>query len=166
MKQWANILDRIPIRYRSPHVVLRACLGTIMFILFVLIAIEVLSPEDGLATGETFVPDALGDRHDARRRESVSDRLHVVQDRQLFEPSVPLPSRGMAKQSVDRIKHMVSLHGIMLRNDERVAYIKVQGLGLRAFREGDSVDEMFKVTLIERDRVELDIVGERVILEM
>ena len=92
--------------------------------------------------------------------------LEAIERRPLFKPAIPLPARGMARESVNRVRGMLSVHGILERGGELTAYIHVKGLGMSSYRAGDGVEELFKVTRIEEKRVEVEIAGERVELEL
>lgn len=94
------------------------------------------------------------------------DWLAALQRRNLFEPAVPLPTRRVARQSVDRIMGMLSLNAIMKVSEGYVAYIQVKGFGLKRLREGEGVQELFRVLRIGPKAVELDVVGERMKLEL
>jgi len=92
--------------------------------------------------------------------------LPVIRRRSLFEPAVPLPSRRMAKHAVDRILAMLALSAITDIDGQKVAYIRVKGFGMRRFREGEGMEEMFKVLRIGRKSVQLEVVGERLELAL
>lgn len=92
--------------------------------------------------------------------------LATVQKRTLFEPAVPLPSRNVAKQSVEKIVSQLTLSAIMQDGGQYVAYIRVKGYGLKRLREGEGIDELFRITRIENGSVDLDVVGERVKLRL
>ncbi len=96
----------------------------------------------------------------------IDDWVAAVGKRSLFKPAIPLPSRPMAHESVNRVRGMLSLHGIMDREGHRVAYISVKGLGMKPFRAGDEVEDLFRVIRIEPGRVQVEIAGERLELEM
>lgn len=86
--------------------------------------------------------------------------------RHLFQPASPLPSRRMAEQSVEKIVSRLSLHGVMQLNGQTIVYIQIKGLGLRPFRVGDGVEDMFTVRRIGKNDVELEIVGESIELKL
>ena len=54
----------------------------------------------------------------------------------------------------------------MLKNGQPVAYVQIKNAGIQAMRVGDSFEDLFMVTRIENRAMELEIVGERIILEL
>ena len=84
----------------------------------------------------------------------------------MFKPAIPLPSRPMARESVNRVRGLLTVHGILELGGQRVAYINVKGMGMKAYKAGDEVEELFKVIRIEPRKVEVEITGERLELEM
>lgn len=105
---------------------------------------------------------ALGCSDNSFRQADVKAMLNGIQKRRLFMPAIPLPVRSMARESVNRVRGMLSLHGITKMNGERMAYINVEGMGMKPFKAGDQVEDLFKVTSIEEQVVEVEIAGERV----
>lgn len=145
----------------------RWCMAAGMLLLAAMIAREILWPEQiPAATTLPMLAWAGGGQARFSGSDSIGEWQGLVEDRRLFKPALPLPSRSVAQQSVERIKGLLSLHGIVELNGEKVAYVQIKGEGLKSLRAGDSVEDMFTVTCIEGRVVELDIVGERVMLGM
>ena len=72
----------------------------------------------------------------------------------------------MAKHAVEKILGMLALSAITDIDGHKVAYIRVKGFGMRRFREGEGMEEMFKVLRIGRKSVQLEVVGERLELAL
>jgi len=120
---------------------------------------------------EAAVPDdGSMDRTHSRPADDAANAidkwLNAVGRRRLFKPSIPLPARRMAGQTVDKVRSMIRLNAIMVKDGERVAYIRIQNLGLRPFRVGDEVEDLFAVTRIDQNSVEVEIAGERIKLDL
>ena len=157
---WSRL---VPGRRRRAAADWRWVLAGVALALSCLSGIELLrssDPPEGLAA-------ALGREEKAPAGAvDLRDALGILQQKNLFEPAVPLPSRRVAKQSVDRIMGILSLNVILESGGGYVAYIHVKGFGLKRFREGEGIEEMFRVTRIQARRVELDVAGERMKLEL
>ena len=145
----------------------RGSMAAVMLLLVALIATEILWSQPGPVATTLPLSTRAGSRQaNFSGDDSMGEWQRLIESRRLFKPALPLPSRNVAQQSVERIKGLLSLHGIVELNGDRVAYIQIKGEGLESFREGDGVRDLFTVTRIEGSAVELDIVGERVMLGM
>jgi len=102
----------------------------------------------------------------AESRQTLDAWRAAVGQRSLFKPAIPLPARRVAGQTVERVRNMVRLNAIMVRDDELIAYIRIKDIGLRPFRVGDRIEELFAVTRIDPRSVELEIAGERIRLDL
>jgi hypothetical protein len=143
-----------------PHVRIRAaCLGaTLLFVAAA--ALEVLWPEGEIAAGTAGA--AVGTLPPPAAIPGGAETwLPIIHRRVLFEPAVPLPSRRVAKQSVDKVLAMLALRSITEVDGQLVAYISVKGFGMRCFRQGDGIEDLFKITRMARKAVEMEIAGER-----
>ena len=63
------------------------------------------------------------------------DWKRTVTRRRLFYPLEPLPTRGVADKSVQRIKERLALNAILNKDGKRIAYIYIKGLGVKACEE-------------------------------
>jgi hypothetical protein len=108
----------------------------------------------------------LADTPDGENQLNIDAWLTMVGKRPLFKPAVPLPARRVAGQTVERVRSMVRLNAILVRDNEPIAYIRIQNVGLRPFKVGDRVEELFAVTRIDAASVELEIAGERIRLDL
>jgi hypothetical protein len=152
-------------RHRDPHARLRQCSAALSLVLAAMIGMDVCSFAPAHVSAR---PERDGAQASARwpGEDQIDAWLEQVQTRPLFKPATPLPARPMARESVNRVRGLLSLHGIMERDGEPVAYINVRGLGMKAYRLGDDEPNVFKVMVIRDRSVELEIVGERVELEL
>ncbi len=145
---------------------LRVISGAAVALLVPLFGAEILGVFDGTvapagsAAGVNVVP-GLGPRDGA-----IDAWMNVVERRSLFKPAIPLPSRPMAREAVSRVRGLLSVHGILDRDGQPVAYINVKGMGMKPYAVGEGVDDLFEVTRIENGKVEVEITGERLELEM
>jgi len=145
---------------------LRVASGAALALLVPLLGAEILGAFDGaMAPAESAASASIAS--DFNPRDGAIDAwLNAVGRRSLFKPAVPLPSRPMAREAVSRVRELLSVHGILDRDGQPVAYINIRGMGMRPYEVGEGVDEMFEVTRIENGKVEVEITGERLELEM
>ena len=145
---------------------LRRFSGAVVLLLLPLITADLLGLLDGAEARSAVTGGGVGGPDIATRNQHIDAWLAAVGKRSLFKPAIPLPSRPMARESVNRVRGMLSVHGIMDREGQRVAYISIKGLGMKPYKVGDEVEELFKVTRIDPRKVEVEITGERLELEM
>lgn len=82
----------------------------------------------------------------------------------LFKASTTLGDRPLAEKTIERIRSQLSLKGILPMKGELVAYIDVKGQGLKKCRIGDTVGDIFTVLSINKNSVEISIIGHKVVL--
>lgn len=159
MKAWAAYWPVLALAWWSPQRLRRALVGAIAVLLCLTIA-ELAWPSAHAGSNSLVVPVAGPLRIGPASREA-RDWTAIIQRRSLFEPAVPLPSRNVARQSVDKVLAQLTLNATMRDGETPVAFIRVKGYGLKKFREGEGIEEMFKVIRIEGGSVELQVAGER-----
>ena len=84
----------------------------------------------------------------------------------LFKPATPLRDKPVADKTVERIKSKLKLQCIMEINQEPVAYIQIDGAGLKQCRPGQTIHDLFTVLAIYENRVDLSIIDHKVILRL
>jgi hypothetical protein len=152
-------------RYHKWHLRIRIAAGSAMLCLLAAIAWEILKPIRP-ATPPARLPQSRPFNQPASRtQEAIDTWQKLVGRRRLFKPAIPLPARRMAGKTVAKVRDMIRLNAIMDRNGQRVAYIRIQDIGLQPFKVGDSLDELFAVTRIDPESVEVEIAGERIRLD-
>lgn len=160
MSRRRGLKQRLGLHHRQGQVrALSVVLNAVLVWVIGTEVVRMLRPVDrsSMLEGEAMV-GGIGQPAD---KQDLAHLLAETQRRRLFMPATPLPVRSMARDSVNRIKNMLSLHGIMKLNNERVAYINVEGMGMKSYRPGDENEELFKVTRIEDQVIEVEIAGER-----
>ncbi|MHC4230964.1 MAG: hypothetical protein ACYSW0_26315 [Planctomycetota bacterium] len=90
--------------------------------------------------------------------------LTKVFRRGLFKAATPLSDKPLADRTIERIRSKLTLKSILPVKGELVAYVHVEGAGLKPCKVGDSVGELFTVLNIGKRSVEISIVGHRVSL--
>ncbi len=93
-----------------------------------------------------------------------SNRISKMVRPGLFKPMGGFRDRTMADRTIEKIKSQLKLQCIMQMNDEKMAYININGVGLRKCAAGELVDGMFTVTDIREKEVDITIVGHKVTL--
>ncbi len=132
----------------------------------VLVCVAVSAFPASRKSAENESRSELADTPDSENQSNIDAWLATVGKRPLFKPAVPLPARRVAGQTVERVRNMIRLNAILVRDDEPIAYIRIQNVGLRPFKVGDRIDELFAVTRIDAASVELEIAGERIRLDL
>lgn len=114
----------------------------------------------GSATSENI--SLLLDKNKNENREAVLYRPG------LFKPATGIQDKPIADKTIERIKDQLKLQCIMELNGQTVAYINIQGVGLKKCRTGESVNDLFTVTNISKESksVEISIVGHKVTLHL
>jgi len=79
----------------------------------------------------------------------------------LFKSESPQRDKPMADKTIERIRSQLKLQCIMDLDGEPVAYVKVEGEGMKRCRSGDTVSNLFTVLNINKTNVEITIVGHR-----
>jgi len=84
----------------------------------------------------------------------------------LFEAATGLRTKPLANKTIERIKAQVKLQCVMEMDGQPVAYINIQGIGLKRCSVGDSINDLFTVLNINRQNksVEISIIDHKVIL--
>jgi hypothetical protein len=145
---------------RAPRLV-RACSCLASLVFAGLIAWALIHPEDTLPRNRVRAGQAV-----TPTKSDPAQLLNRMRSRALFEPAVPLPTRRIAQQSVDRVLQLLALRGVLEIQGVPTAYIEIKGEGMKGFRVGDGVEDLFTVTRIEGRNVEVRIAGEIALLRI
>jgi len=84
----------------------------------------------------------------------------------LFKAATPLSDKPLADRTIERIRSKLALKGILTIKGRQVAYISVEGEGLKPCKTGDSVGDLFTVLNVGEKSVEISIVGHKVTLSL
>ena len=84
----------------------------------------------------------------------------------LFKASSSLSDRPMADKTIERIKSQLKLQCIMEMSGEPVAYINIEGTGLKKCKAGDSINDLFTVLNVYKNSVEISIIDHKVTLNL
>lgn len=86
----------------------------------------------------------------------------------LFQPATGLTDKPLANKTIKRIKDQLKLQCVMEMNSQPVAYINIQGVGLRKCTIGESVNDLFTVLdiNIQSKNVDISIVEHKVTLHL
>lgn len=166
MIRWRERIGLSKGRWSRSHGGVRAALAATIVILSGLTLLQLIGPPANAGQRDQPIRGLANRPTPAGPVIDTVDWTSMVQRRRLFQPAVPLPTRRTAHQSVERIRSQLSLHAIMQRNGDPVAYIRVKGAGLRRFAVGSGIEDMFRVLRIGRNSAEIEIVGERVQLAL
>lgn len=160
-----NIINRFGV-WRSVQAVLAGCtvilFTTAVLRLFVPIYIErtesQTNPLSEFAASEKN--SALLDKD--KKREAIAYRPGM------FKPATGLRDKPLANRTIKRIKEQLKLQCVMEMNGQPVAYINIQGVGLKKCCVGDNVNDLFTVLNINKQNksVEISIVEHKVTLHL
>ncbi len=149
---------------RSTHPVLRYGFIAILAIslLQLLIPVRLLggstpSPSSGDAPGRDTPPGL-------RKAVAHTPISSIITRKGLFRPATPVADKPMADKTIERIKSQLKLQCVMNMNNEPVAYINITGVGLRKCKVGESIQDLFTVTVINTNSVDVTILGHKVTL--
>lgn len=86
----------------------------------------------------------------------------------MFQPATDLADKPLANKTIERIKDQLKLQCVMEMNGQTVAYINIQGVGLRKCTIGENVNDLFTVLDINKQNksVDISIVEHRVTLHL
>jgi hypothetical protein len=95
---------------------------------------------------------------------SETTKSSIMKRKGLFKPSTPLRDKPIADSTIEKIKSQLKLQCIMIMNKEPIAYINIKGVGLRKCKVGDNIHDIFTLVGINKNNVEITIIGHKVIL--
>ncbi len=75
----------------------------------------------------------------------------------MFQPATGLADKPLANKTIERIKDQLKLQCVMEMNGQPVAYINIQGVGLRKCTVGENVNDLFTVLDINKQNKSVDI---------
>jgi hypothetical protein len=104
---------------------------------------------------KTFRPEIL----------SMQELIKVIRPN-LFKASSSLSDRPMADKTIERIKSQLKLQCVMEMSGEPVAYINIEGTGLKKCKTGDSINDLFTVLNVYKNSVEISIIDHKVTLNL
>jgi hypothetical protein len=84
----------------------------------------------------------------------------------LFKSATSLRDKPMADKTIERIRSQLKLQCIMEMSGEPVAYVNIEGVGLKKCKVGDSVSDLFTVLTINKKSIEISIVDHKVTLSL
>ena len=105
---------------------------------------------------------ALLDENKDKQREAIAYRPGM------FRPVTGLQGKPLANRTIERIKDQLKLQCVMEMNGQPVAYINIQGVGLKKCCVGENVNDLFTVLDINKQNksVEISIVEHKVTLHL
>ena len=111
---------------------------------------------DGRAENASeFTPNenisVLLDENKSTARESIAYRPGM------FKPATGLRDKPLANKTIERIKSQLKLQCVMEMNGQPVAYINIQGVGLKKCCVGENVNDLFTVLNINKQNKSVDI---------
>ena len=144
-------------------------LVSLIALMLVLIGLEFLLPLpiDSLPVGDLVSVQTVGSTAITDSLDSVDGSVFAnVFWPKLFKAATPLNDKPMADKTLQRIKSQLKLQCVMNIAGEPVAYIHVQGMGLKKCRTGEGVGDLFTTLDIGRNRVEIQVLEHRVTLHL
>ncbi|MCK5604970.1 hypothetical protein KAR91_23980 [Candidatus Pacearchaeota archaeon] len=155
------IIQRIGLWY-SIHLALAACIVVMLCFATVglLFPVSVVSPDifAGRYSNTTL-------QHEPTATKPANEFSEVFRSG-FFKADAGPKDRPMADKTIERIRSQLKLRCIMELNGQPVAYINIQGIGLKRCSVGESVNDLFTVLDINKQSksVAISIVKHKVIL--
>ncbi len=84
----------------------------------------------------------------------------------LFKAPTPISDKPLADKTIERIRSQLKLQCIMELGGQRVAYVYINGAGLKKCKVGDSIRDLFTVLNIGTNDIEISIVGHKTTLSL
>ena len=105
---------------------------------------------------------ALLDENKDKQREAIAYRPGM------FRSATGLQDKPLAYRTIERIKDQLKLQCVMEMNGQPVAYINIQGVGLKKCCVGENINDLFTVLDINKQNksVEISIVEHKVTLHL
>ena len=75
----------------------------------------------------------------------------------MFKPATGLGDKPLADKTIERIKDQLKLQCVMEMNGQPIAYINIQGVGLKKCCVGENVNDLFTVLDINKQNKSVDI---------
>ena len=151
-----NIINRFGI-WRAVQI----CLVSFSVILFATSASQIFIPVHVARTdGPTkniseFIPDknilSLLNENKDETKEAIPYRPGM------FKPATGLRDKPIADKTIDRIRDQLKLQCVMEMNGRPVAYINIQGMGLKKCCIGDNINDLFTVLDINQQNKSVNI---------
>ena len=162
-----NIVNRFGV-WRTVQAVLAGC-AVILFTaavprLFVPIHIERTDSQANTLSEFAASEDIsvlLGESKD-KKREAIAYRPGM------FRPATGLRDKPLVNRTIERIKGQLKLQCVMEMNGQPVAYINIQGVGLKKCCIGENINDLFTVLDINKQNksVQISIVEHKVTLHL
>ena len=99
-------------------------------------------------------------------RQNAKDNIIQSVRSDLFKPATALRNKPVTDKTIEKIKSRLKLQCIMDINREPVAYIHIEGVGLKQCRTGQTVHDLFTVLNVNNNQVELSIIDHKIMLRM
>lgn len=165
-----KLLKKLINRYglwRVIHMVIAAAIVILACVLILELAKPVRS--DSAANDTSFSMNATDANHLPKVFQPASagfQELSRVIRPGLFKSATSLRDKPMADKTIERIRSQLKLQCIMEMNGELVAYVNIEGVGLKKCKVGDSVSDLFTVLNINKKSIEISIVDHKVTLSL
>jgi len=162
-----NIVNRFGV-WRTVQAVLTGC-AVILFtaaVLRLFVPIHILRTDSQANTLLEFTTSesisTLPGENKDKQRKAIAYRPGM------FQPATGLADKPLANRTIERIKDQLKLQCVMEMNGQPVAYINIQGVGLRKCCVGENINDLFSVLDINKQNksVEISIVEHKVTLHL
>ena len=130
-----------------------------LFLLIVVLPVRVpMVLSDSTALGALSKPDSTPDAN------AMENRTASFMRPELFRAPTRLKTKPKMDRTVEKVLAMLKLRCVTGLGSNPVAYISVKGSPMRSCREGDAVDDKFRVLAIHEKEVEIEIAGQKMTL--
>ncbi len=159
-----------PAQYNGSLNLINSLLGISVVILAVIVLLLFVRPIqfEPEERSDDIIESVLSSDFSALLQSDTADNTDLAEAIRpgLFKSATPLRGKPMADKTVEKIKSKLKLQCILEMDQEPVAYINIDGVGLKQCRSGQSINDLFIVLDINKDNVEISIVDHKVLLRM
>jgi hypothetical protein len=157
--------------WRTIQAALAGCIVALLIVIVLQVTIPINLREDDSQAHVFSELNAPGNLSQSLRTggESLpSEKIDAVYRPGLFRASTGLQDKPLADKTIERIKSQLKLQCIMEMNGQLVAYININGLGLKKCYIGNSINDLFTVLDINNQSksVDISIVDHKVTLHL
>lgn len=166
-KYLKNLVNRFGL-IRMIHVIL--VLGILILIITIIVQLFVpinLQQSDNQANtiSESVIPETISsllDKSKDKKSQTIAYRPGM------FKSATGLQDKPLANKTIEKIRDQLKLQCVMEMNGRPVAYINVQGVGLKKCGIGDSINDLFTVLDINKQNksVDISIVDHKITLQL
>lgn len=157
-KYLKKMIDRYGL-WRTTQGLLASCVSILLItiIVQVLIPLSLPDPDNKAIVSELRATENIPQLLDNKNNDKQAKDERIAYRAGLFKAASGLQDKPLANKTIERIKNQLKLQCVMEMNGQPVAYINIQGVGLKKCCIGNSVNDLFTVLNINKQNKSVDI---------